>query len=56
MDVVNLDTSYGAPAIEWPRVERRLAGGMTQAPGTGGPGRHTCWLATINADATRWRF
>jgi len=52
MDVVNLDTSYGAPPIEWPRVESRLAGGMTQAPGTGGPGRHTCWLATINADGS----
>src|SRR5215468_5595760 len=52
MDVVNLDTSYGAPPIEWARVESRLAGGMTQAPGTGGPGRHTFWLATINADGS----
>src|SRR5206468_2596586 len=23
---------------------------LTQAPGTGGPNRHTCWLATIDAD------
>src|SRR5215475_10309795 len=52
MDAVNLDTSHGAPPIEWPRVESRLAGGMTQAPGTGGPDRHTCWLATINSDGS----
>ena len=25
---------------------------MAQAPGTGGPDRHTCWLATINADGS----
>ncbi|MGY1773213.1 pyridoxamine 5'-phosphate oxidase family protein [Blastococcus sp. SYSU D00813] len=24
--------------------------GLTQAPGTGGPGRHTFWLATTDAD------
>jgi len=51
MDVVNLDTSYGAPAIEWPRVERRLAGGMTQAPPHGHGGR-----TTEPFGATRWRF
>ncbi len=30
----------------------RLNEGLTQAPGTGGPDRHTCWLATINADGS----
>ena len=25
---------------------------MSQAPGSGGPGRHTCWLATINPDGS----
>ena len=25
---------------------------VTQAPDTGGPNRHTCWLATINADGS----
>jgi len=25
---------------------------VTQAPGTGGPDRHTCWLATINQDGS----
>jgi hypothetical protein len=52
MDVVNLDTIYGSPLLEWPCIERRLERGVSQAPGTGGPGRHTCWLATINRDGT----
>jgi hypothetical protein len=52
MDVVNLDTIYGSPLLDWAGVESRLERGMTQAPGTGGPGRHTCWLATINADGS----
>ena len=26
--------------------------GLTQAPETGGPNRHTCWLATINRDGS----
>ncbi len=43
----NLD-GYDAPAIPWARVRECLAGGLTQAPGTGGPHRHTCWLATID--------
>jgi hypothetical protein len=30
----------------------RLEGGMTQAPGSGGPDRHTCWLTTINPDGS----
>ena len=34
------------------RDRARLGEGITQAPGTGGPNRHTCWLATINADGT----
>jgi hypothetical protein len=52
MDAVNLDTIYGTPLLEWPRIERRLDSGVTQAPGTGGPGRHTCWLTTINEDGS----
>ncbi len=46
----NLD-GYGAPVIAWARVRERLNQGLTQAPGTGGPGRHTCWLATVGPDA-----
>jgi hypothetical protein len=52
MDAVNLDTIYGSPLLEWPLIESRLERGMTQAPGTGGPGRHTCWLTTINPDGS----
>jgi PPOX class probable F420-dependent enzyme len=50
MDVKNLADLYGSPPIEWARVEERLAAGISQAPDTGGPNRHTCWLATIDRD------
>jgi hypothetical protein len=45
----NLD-GYGAPLIPWTKVRERLEQGMTQAPGSGGPDRHTCWLATVRPD------
>jgi hypothetical protein len=45
----NLD-GYGAPPIPWTKVRERLEEGLTQAPGSGGPGRHTCWLATVHPD------
>ena len=47
----NLD-GYGTPPIEWSRVEAVLDSGITQAPGTGGPDRHTAWLATVNPDGS----
>ena len=47
----NLD-GYGAPRIEWARVRAVLDGELTQAPGTGGPGRHTPWLTTSNPDGS----
>ncbi|KLO30640.1 pyridoxamine 5'-phosphate oxidase family protein [Mycobacterium haemophilum] len=43
---------YGAPTIEWARVKAVLDGQLTQAPGTGGPQRHTMWLTTINPDGS----
>ena len=52
MKAINLDDIYGTPLAEWQRVEERLQQGMSQAPGTGGPQRHTCWLATINDDGS----
>jgi PPOX class probable F420-dependent enzyme len=52
MDTVNLGTLYSLPPLQWSRVSSRLDRGMTQAPGTGGPNRHTCWLATINPDGS----
>ena len=45
----NLD-GYGAPPIPWTRVRERLEEGLAQAPGTGGPDRHTCWVATVRPD------
>jgi hypothetical protein len=47
----NLD-GYGAPMIEWEKVRAVLEQQFTQAPGTGGPGRHTTWLTTINPDGS----
>jgi len=52
MESRSLDDIYGTPIIEWDRVAARLAEGVTQAPGTGGPNRHTCWLTTINPDGS----
>src|SRR3981189_190662 len=52
MESTNLALLYGSPLLEWERVERRLEQGITQAPETGGPQRHTCWLATINPDGS----
>jgi Pyridoxamine 5'-phosphate oxidase len=47
----NLD-GYGTPPIEWARVQAVLDTRLTQAPGTGGPQRHTTWLTTINPDGS----
>jgi PPOX class probable F420-dependent enzyme len=52
MDTINLADLYGTPAIDWATIETKLERGITQAPGTGGPNRFTCWLATINPDGS----
>jgi hypothetical protein len=52
MDATNLAELYGTPLVDWQRVEARLDRGIEQAPGTAGPGRHTCWLATTNTDGS----
>src|SRR3954447_10000825 len=52
VEAKNLDDIYGSKLIDWNRIEARLNQPVTQAPGTGGPGRHTCWLATINPDGS----
>jgi hypothetical protein len=52
MESTNLADLYHLPLLEWPAIEHRLAQGVTQAPGTGGPDRHTSWLATINRDGS----
>src|SRR5271165_3928204 len=48
----NLADLYRLPLLDWGRIADRLGQGVTQAPGTGGPDRHTCWLATINQNAS----
>jgi hypothetical protein len=45
----NLD-GYGAPPIVWARVRECLEVGLSQRPESGGPGRHTHWLATVCPD------
>ena len=52
MEAVNLDKIYGSTLIDWQQVAGRLDRGLPQAPGTGGPNRHTCWLATVNRDGS----
>ena len=52
MEATNLADLYGTPLLDWERLTERLDRGVTQAPGTGGPNRHTCWLATINPDGS----
>ncbi len=52
VEAKNLADLYELPTVEWAAVTARLDRGVTQAPGTGGPDRHTCWLATINADGS----
>jgi PPOX class probable F420-dependent enzyme len=52
MEATNLAELYHSPLLEWAPIEARLQAGLSQAPGTGGPDRHTCWLATINPDGS----
>jgi PPOX class probable F420-dependent enzyme len=52
MKATNLADLYNSPLLDWSAIEARLRAGLSQAPGTGGPSRHTCWLATINPDGS----
>jgi len=52
METINLATLYDLPTVDWATIEHRLARGVTQAPGSGGPDRHTSWLATLNPDGS----
>jgi PPOX class probable F420-dependent enzyme len=52
VEAVNIGELYGLPLLDWTVITDRLARGVTQAPQTGGPDRHTCWLATINRDGS----
>jgi hypothetical protein len=48
----NLDDIYGTPLVEWKDVTAELDRGIPQAPDSGGPNRHSCWLTTINPDGS----
>jgi hypothetical protein len=48
----NLADLYNLPPVDWTLITAQLGEGLTQAPDTGGPSRHTCWLATINDDGS----
>jgi hypothetical protein len=52
MDATNLADLYELPPMDWAAVAARLDQGLTMAPGTGGPNRHSCWLTTLNADGS----
>lgn len=52
VEATNLADIYGLAPLDWNRVTARLAEGVTQAPESGGPSRHTSWLATINGDGS----
>ena len=52
MHAKNLADLYELPLVDWKRITNRLEAGITLAPGTGGPDRHTCWLVTINQDGS----
>ena len=52
MKTKNLAELYDLAPLEWAPIAARLDKGFEQAPGGGGPDRHTCWLATINADGS----
>jgi len=52
MQTKNLADLYDLPPLDWAPIERALAAGYTQAPDTGGPNRHSTWIATIDADGS----
>jgi hypothetical protein len=52
MDAKNLAELYDLPTLEWAPIAEKLAAGYSQAPGTGGPSRHTTWIATVDEDGS----
>jgi hypothetical protein len=52
MKAKNLADLYRLPVLEWGKIQARLEAPITQAPGSGGPNRHTIWLATINPNGS----
>lgn len=52
MDATNLAELYDLPTMDWDRIRAGLDAGFPQAPGAGGPNRHTCWLTTLGPDGS----
>lgn len=52
METKNLADLYDLPPMDWKAVTDRLERGFGQAPGAGGPDRHSSWLATVNPDGS----
>jgi pyridoxamine 5'-phosphate oxidase-like protein len=53
MTAHNLADLYDLPPLDLADVQADLARALTaQAPESGGPGRHSCWFTTINADGS----
>ncbi|UUW90690.1 pyridoxamine 5'-phosphate oxidase family protein [Nocardioides sp. WV_118_6] len=52
MDTLNLAERYAAPPIAWSEVTGLVDAGYAQATVDAGPGRHTCWLTSLNADGS----
>jgi hypothetical protein len=53
METKNLAELYDLGPLDWSHITAGLdEQTITQAPGTGGPNRHTFWLATINPDGS----
>lgn len=52
METINLAELYQVPPLSWDTIDARLTSGLSQAPGSQGPDRHTCWLATISEDGS----
>jgi hypothetical protein len=46
----NLADLYKLAPLDWDDVRGTLETNLTQEPGTGGPGHHTFWLSTLDAD------
>jgi pyridoxine/pyridoxamine 5'-phosphate oxidase len=52
MDAKNLADLYDLPTLEWDDFRAALDAGYGQAPASGGPNRHSTWLATVDADGS----
>jgi hypothetical protein len=52
MDAHNLADLYDLPTMDWESVRHVMDSGVTQAPDSGGPNRHSSWLTTVDPDGT----